>query len=88
MSKRSTRFLIDRIDERLGSVEKEIKFDKIAIAVSVLVLIIGIVISTLSMNNGKGAIGILGILITMAGVAILYAMVKELISDIKKANKK
>jgi protein-S-isoprenylcysteine O-methyltransferase Ste14 len=88
MSKRSTRFLIDRIDERLGSVEKEIKFDKIAIAVSVLVLIIGVVMSTLSMNNGKGAIGILGILITMAGVAILYAMVKELISDIKKANKK
>lgn len=88
MSKRSTRFLIDRIDERLGSVEKEIKFDKIAIAVSVVVLIIGVVMSTLSMNNGKGAIGILGILITMAGVAILYAMVKELISDIKKANKK
>lgn len=88
MSKRSKRFLIDRIDERLGSVEKEIKFDKIAIAVSVLVLIIGVVMSTLSMNNGKGAIGILGILITMAGVAILYAMVKELISDIKKANKK
>jgi hypothetical protein len=44
--------------------------------------------STFAMNNGKGAIGILGILITMAGVAILYAMVKELISDIKKANKK
>lgn len=88
MSKRSTRFLIDRIDERLGSVEKEIKFDKIAMGVSALVIIIGIVMSTFAMNNGKGAIGILGILITMAGVAILYAMVKELISDIKKANKK
>lgn len=88
MSKRSTRFLIDRIDERLGSVEKEIKFDKIAIAVGVLVLIIGVVMSTLSMNNGKGAIGILGILIAMAGGAVLYAMVKELISDTKRANKK
>jgi hypothetical protein len=53
MSKRSTRFLIDRIDERLGSVEKEIKFDKIAIGVSALVMIIGIVMSTFAMNNGK-----------------------------------
>ena len=88
MSKRSTRFLIDRIDERLGSVEKEIKFDKIAIAVSVVVMIVGIIVSSFSLYNGKGATGILGILIAMAGGAVLYAMVKELISDTKRANKK
>ena len=88
MSKRSKRFLIDRIDERLGSVEKEIKFDKIAIAVSVLIIIAGIIISTLSANAGKGAIAIAGIMLVMVGGALLFAMVKELISDTKRANKR
>lgn len=88
MSKRSKRFLIDRIDERLGSVEKEIKFDKIAIAVSVLIIIAGIIISSLAVNTGKGALGVLGIFLVMAGGAVSFAMVKELISDTKRANKR
>lgn len=88
MSKRSKRFLIDRIDERLGSVEKEIKFDKIAIAVSVLIIIAGILISSLSSNAGKGTIAIAGIMLVMVGGALLFAMVKELISDTKRANKR
>ena len=88
MSKRSKRFLIDRIDERLGSVEKEIKFDKIAIAVSVLIIIAGILISSLLANAGKGAIAIAGIMLVMVGGALLFAMVKELISDTKRANKR
>ena len=88
MSKRSKRFLIDRIDERLGSVEKEIKFDKIAIAVSVLIIIAGILISSLSANAGKGTIAIAGVLLVMVGGALLFAMVKELISDTKRANKR
>ena len=43
-NKRASRFLIDKIDERLGSVEKEIKFD-------IAVVIAGIALTVAGMTG-------------------------------------
>lgn len=85
-SYRTRRFLIDRIDERLGSVEKEIKFDKIAISVGATLTVAGILLFCLCGIESPG-LYVLGIIFGMAGITIMYVLTKELISDKKKAKK-
>ena len=80
---RSKRFLIDSIDERLGDVEKEKKFDLIMVAVGVALIIAGILLITLIKESGK--LAILYIFMVMLGVFLAYAMTKEYIDDCKKA---
>lgn len=85
-SYRTRRFLIDRIDERLGSVEKEIKFDRIAIGVGVILTIVGILIFCLC-GIERPRLYFIGVIFVMAGIAIMYVLTKELISDKRKAKK-
>lgn len=81
---RSHRFLIDKIDERLGDVRKEIKFDIAAIIVSVI--LIAAASAFLCLASSKGFM-VLALMILLAGVSLLYAMTKELISDYRRAKK-
>lgn len=81
---RSRRFLIDAIDERLGSVEKEKKFD-ICMIVLGIALICGGVIIAVSLSQAYPKIIILSLILSMMGVALSYVMTKEYIEDWKKA---
>lgn len=81
---RSRRFLIDAIDERLGSVEKEKKFD-ICMIVLGIALICGGVIIAVSLSQAYPKIIILSLILSMMGVALSYVMTKEYIADWKKA---
>lgn len=83
---RSRRFLIDAIDERLGSVEKEKKFD-ICMIVLGIALICGGVIMAVSLSQAYPKIIILSLILSMMGVALSYVMTKEYIADWKKAKK-
>lgn len=83
---RSRRFLIDAIDERLGSVEKEKKFD-ICMIVLGIALICGGVIIAVSLSQAYPKIIILSLILSMMGVALSYVMTKEYIADWKKAKK-
>ena len=82
-NKRASRFLIDKIDERLGSVEKEIKFD-------IAVIIAGIALTVAGMtgfiiDNGKHpGFCTICLMLSIAGVCFAYVMTKEYISDCKK----
>ena len=83
---RSRRFIIDAIDERLGSVEKEKKFD-ICMIVLGIVLICGGFIIAVSLSQAYPKIIILSLILSMMGVALSYVMTKEYIADCKKAKR-
>lgn len=83
---RSRRFLIDAIDERLGSVENEKRFDLAMILIGIILCAVGTIITcTVAAENSK--IAILSLILALAGVALSYAMTKEYIADCKKAKK-
>lgn len=82
---RGHRFLIDAIDERLGSVEKEIKFDKITIAVGFIMLVAGVLMVYFSEARPNAALCIVGIMLSLVGASVMYAMTKELIADSRRA---
>ena len=80
---RATRFLIDRIDSKLGSVEKELKFDKIAIGVGLGIMVFFAFVLGLVVNSSP-ALAILCLILIMFGFFLAYVMVKEYIDDRKK----
>lgn len=86
-NKRASRFLIDKIDERLGSVEKEIKFD-------IAVVIAGIALTVAGMtgfviDNGKHpGFCTICLMLSITGVCFAYVMTKEYIADCKIENRK
>lgn len=83
---RSRRFLIDAIDERLGSVEKEKKFDICMIVLRVALLCGGLVIAA-TLSQAYSKIIILSLILSMMGVAISYVMTMEYIADCIKAKR-
>lgn len=83
MNYRSNRFLIDKIDERLGSVEKELMFDKIVIGVSVVLLVAFVVILALC-SNVHPALSIISILMIIFSASLAIYMTKEYFDDRKK----
>lgn len=83
---RSRRFLIDAIDERLGSVEKEKKFDICMIVLGIALLGGGLAIAT-TLSKDQPIIIILSLMLSMLGVALSYVMTKEYIADSKKAKR-
>lgn len=83
MAKRLSRFLIDKVDERLGDVEKEKKFDIYMIILGIVILLAGICI--LVFRSLSGPIAAIAILITLAGFVFTYTMIKEYIADCAKA---
>jgi uncharacterized membrane protein YiaA len=82
---RSKRFLIDAIDERLGDVEKEKKFDLIMVFVGLAMAVVGVLLLSVGITNSTWAA--LEIIMVMVGVALCYVMTKEYIDDCKKAKR-
>lgn len=81
---RNSRFLIDKIDAKLGSTEKELKFDIAAIIFGVILMIAGF---ALVLIITKPAVALISIFIGMAGISLVYAMIKEYISDLRRYKK-
>ena len=81
---RSRRSLIDAIDERPGSVEKEKKFD-ICMIVLGIALLGGGLATAATLSKDCPVIIILRLMLSMLGVALSYVMTKEYIGDCRKA---
>lgn len=82
-NKRASRFLIDKIDERLGSVEKEIKFD-IAVVIAGIALTVAGMISFVIDNGKHPGFCTICLMLSITGVCFAYVMTKEYIADCKK----
>ncbi len=80
---RATRFLIDKIDSKLGSVEKELKFDKIVIGVSVALLVVFVIILALC-SKGHAVLSIISILMIIFSASLAIYMTKEYFDDRQK----
>lgn len=82
---RATRFLIDKVDTRLGDVNKEIKFDKSAIAVCVAVIVLEIVFAFLASTSEVFVVlSLIFGFFAITALYILVIMIKELKADQKK----
>ncbi len=84
MDSKGHRFLIDKIDSKLGSVEKELKFDKIAIAVGIL-LLIAFVLVLVFCTEARPVLTVVSILVIVFAAYLTYFMVKEYLTDLKKS---
>lgn len=83
MNYRSRRFLIDEIDERLGGVEKELKFDKAVIAVGIVLLVAFSVVLALCASTHP-VLCVVSIMMIIFSAALIVLMVKEYLEDLKK----
>lgn len=79
---RGSRFLIDKIDAKLGGTKNELKFD-IAVAVLGLLMIAGGAIA-LCLCENNSAKALLPLMLVMLGFSFAYVMIKEFISDLKR----
>lgn len=85
---RASRFLIDKIDAKLGDVDKEIKFDKNMIYGSLAVIALEIILLALtSVSEFFNVPAIVGAFLTALCIFIIPIMVQELKDDQKKAEK-
>ncbi len=85
---RSSRFLIDKIDAKLGDVDKEIEFDKNMIYGSLGVIALEIILLALtSVSSFFNVPAIIGAFLAALAIFIIPVMAKELEDDKKKAEK-
>lgn len=80
---REARLIIDKIDAKLGSIEKELKFDKIAIAVGVGLVILGLILLPI-LAESHPLLTIFITLVIIFGGSIAYTMIKEYRDDLKR----
>ncbi len=81
---KGSRFLIDAIDRRLGSVEKELKFDKIMIVIGILCTVIPAVLMSI-VSETAPKLSILLLILAMFGIVLIITMTKEYISDLRRS---
>ena len=85
---RGSRFLIDKIDAKLGDVDKEIKFDKSMIYGSIAVIALEIILLLLtSVSPLFNVPAIIGAFFAALAIFIIPVMTKELEDDKKKKEK-
>ena len=85
---RASRFLIDRVDRRLGDVNKEIKFDKNMISICLGIIGLEIILLALSSLASFFVIpAIVGAFLAAIALFIIPVMVQELKDDQKRAEK-
>jgi uncharacterized membrane protein len=85
---RATRFLIDKVDSRLGDVDKEIRFDKTMISVCLGIVALEIILLALSMPFPFFQVpAIIGAFLCALAIFIIPVMVKELKDDREKAQR-
>lgn len=81
---KGSRFLIDAIDRRLGSVEKELKFDKVMIILGVLLTVIpAFFVQMVAERSPK--LSILLLIVAMFGIVLIITMTKEYITDLHRS---
>lgn len=83
MDSKGHRFLIDKIDSKLGSVEKELKFDKVAIAVGI-VLLIAFILVLIFCTEARPVLTVVSILVIIFAAYLTYFMINEYLADLKK----
>jgi hypothetical protein len=83
MDSKGHRFLIDKIDSKLGSVDKELKFDKVAIAVGV-VLLIAFILVLIFCTEARPLLTVVSILVIIFASYLTYFMINEYLADLKK----
>lgn len=80
---RANRFIIDKIDKRLGSIEKELKFDRIMILVGIVLAIVPAVLVSFTADKAL-KLSLLLLILSMFGIVLIITMTKEYISDLKR----
>lgn len=80
---KANRFLIDKIDKRFGSLDKELKFDKIMIAVGVFLIVAPIILLQFTAENNP-VLSVLFLMLALVGIGITTTMVKEYLCDLKR----
>jgi len=85
---RASRFLIDKVDNKLGNVDKEIKFDKTMISVCLGIVALEIILLALSTPFPFFQVpAIIGAFLCALSLFIIPVMVKELKDDREKAKR-
>ena len=85
---RATRFLIDKVDNKLGNVDKEIKFDKTMIYSCLGVIAFEIILLALSgISRFFLILSIIGAFLATLSLFTIPVMVKELKDDQEKAKR-
>ncbi len=85
---RGSRFIIDKIDAKLGDVDKEIKFDKCMIYGSLGVIALEIILLALTTVSPFFNIpAIVGAFLSAMAIYIVPVMAKELEDDKRKAER-
>lgn len=86
---KATRFIIDRIDKKLGSVEKEIRFDKAVILACLVVIAVECVFILLTTLFPFFRIpALIGVFFAAFGIFLIPVMTRELKDDRAKAEQK
>ena len=80
---RANRFIIDKIDKRLVSLEKELKFDRIMILVGIVLAIVPAVLISFTADKAP-KLSLLWLILSMFGIVLIITMTKEYISDLKR----
>ena len=83
MIKRASRLLIDKIDERLGSLEKEKRFD-IAVVIAGIVLTVAGISGIVIENGNHPGVCAICLMLSITGICFAYVMTKEYIADCTK----
>lgn len=85
---KATRFIIDKVDAKLGNVEKEIKFDKIVIGICLCIIALEIILLAFSSESGRLTVPtIVGAILAAFSICALPIMIKELKNDKEKAKR-
>ena len=78
--------MIDKVDKKLGSVEKEIRFDKVMILGSIAVIAVEVIVIILSMFLSALRIpALIGVFFAFICLYIFFIMENELKNDQAKA---
>ena len=80
---KANRFLIDKIDKRLGSLDKELKFDKIMIAIGVFLIVVPTILVQFTTEKSP-KLSVLLLMLALVGIGITTTMVKEYLNDLKR----
>ena len=80
---KANRFLIDKIDKRLGSLDKELKFDKIMIAIGVFLIVVPTILVQFTAEKSP-KLSVLLLMLALVGIGITTTMVKEYLNELKR----
>jgi hypothetical protein len=80
---KANRFLIDEIDKRLGSLDKELKFDKIMIAIGVFLIVVPTILVQFTAEKSP-KLSVFLLMLALVGIGIATTMVKEYLNDLKR----